>query len=295
MIGVVVTGMQRRAESARPLSSLLVDSEDDQRPYVQSVDRALEMMEVLGREGWTGVTELSKELAIHKSTAYRLLSTLERRGMVERDSATQKYRLGFGVIRLAGAVRATLELTRVAHPVCERLSRAADEAVNLAVLEGHSVVNIDQSDLSSSVIGVNWVGQHTSLHGTSSGKVFLAHLPQREREVVLAGPLERFTDRTLVGAEELRAETAQIRRVGFAVALEELEEGLHAVAAPIRTADGSVRAAISVSGPAYRLTLERIERDVAVLVRQAAETISRRVGYLGQPGMSEAPGTLDVS
>ncbi len=283
-----------REETGPSLIVTAVDNEDDQRPYVQSVDRALEMMEVLGREGWTGVTELSKELTIHKSTAYRLLSTLERRGMVERDSATQKYRLGFGVIRLAGAVRATLELTRVAHPVCERLSRAADEAVNLAVLEVRSVVNIDQSDLSSSVIGVNWVGQHTSLHGTSSGKVFLAYLSQREREAVLAGPLERFTDRTLVGPDELRAEVAQIRRLGYAVALEELEEGLHAVAAPIRTADGSVRAAVSVSGPAYRLTLERIERDVAALVRQAADTISRRVGYLGQPGVPDAAGALDV-
>lgn len=282
-------------ETAPSLIVTAVESEDDQRPYIQSVDRAVEMMEVLGRDGSAGVTELSKELAIHKSTAYRLLSTLERRGMVERHRDTQKYRLGFGVIRLAGAVRATLELTRVAHPVCERLSRAADEAVNLAVLEGHSVVNIDQSDLSSSVIGVNWVGQHTSLHGTSSGKVFLAHLPNREREAVLAGALERFTERTLVGADELRAELAQIRRVGFAVALEELEEGLHAVAAPIRTADGSVRAAVSVSGPAYRLTLERIEREVASLVRQAADTISRRVGYLGQPGVAaESPGVLDV-
>lgn len=200
--------------------------------------------------------------------------------MVERDAATQKYRLGFGLVRLAGAVRATLELTRAAHPVCERLSRAADEAVNLAVLEGHSVVNIDQADLSSSVIGVNWVGAYTSLHGTSSGKVFLAHLPFREREAVLEGPLQRFTDRTLVGSDELRAELDQIRSAGFAMALEELEEGLHAVAAPIRMGDGSVRAAVSVSGPAYRLTLERIEREVAALVRQAAGDISRRVGYV---------------
>lgn len=252
---------------------------------------------MLGRAGWTGVTELSKELRIHKSTAYRLLSTLERRGMVERDADTQKYRLGLGVIRLAGAVRATSELIQAGHPICERLSRAVDEAVNLAVLEGHNVVNIDQADLSTSMISVNWVGAHTSLHGTSSGKVFLAHLPQREREAVLAGPLQRFTDRTLVGVDELRTELAGIRRAGFAVALEELEEGLHAVAAPIRTADGSVSAALSLSGPAYRLTLERIEREVATLVRQAADTVSRRIGYHGHTSTDpsvDASGVLDA-
>lgn len=259
-----------------------MDGEPDTRSsYVQSVDRALEIMELLGRNGWTAVTDLARELSIHKSTAYRLLSTLERHGMVERHAATQRYRLGFGLVRLAGSVRVTADLTRAAHPVCERLSRAVDEAVNLAVLEGSSVVNIDQADLSSSVIGVNWVGQHTALHGTSSGKVFLAHLPEADRRALLAAPRERFTGRTLVDAGDLLAELERVRELGYATALEELEEGLHAVAAPIRAADGAVRAAISVSGPAYRLTLERIERDVAAQVCGAAEEISRRIGYLG--------------
>ncbi len=254
----------------------------DEVPIVQSVDRAVAAMEILAREGWVGVTEIARELEIHKSTAFRLLATLERRGVVEQHSETQKYRLGFAVVRFASSVRSSLDVVRAARPICDRLSRRADETVNLAVLEDDDVVNIHQVNLSSSRVTVDWLGSYTPLHCTSSGKVLLAHLPPAQVDGLLDGPLERYTPATIVEPRELREELLRVRELGYASTREELEEGLNAVAAPIRGPDGEVVASVSVSGPSYRMEPERLPEVGAIAVEAAAE-ISRRLGFLGDP------------
>lgn len=267
-----------------------MSNDGELRPAVQSVDRALSILEILEREGWMGVTTLARELRIHKSTAFRLLATLEQRGMVEQHVETQKYRLGFALVRLASAVRAGLDLTRSARPVCEWLSEQTGETVNIAVLEGGEVVNIDQVNLSPSVVSVDWLGRRTGLHVTSTGKVFLASLPDRVREDVLRGGLERMTDRTITDPDRLRAELDTIRRRGWGSTEEELELGLNAVAAPVRGADGSVLAAICVSGPMFRLTHERVS-DIGLLTADAAQQVSRRLGSpTPDDGLVDAPG-----
>ncbi len=254
----------------------------DEVPIVQSVDRAVAVMEILARDGWAGVTDISRELGIHKSTVFRLLATLERRGVVEQHSETQKYRLGFAVLRFASAVRSSLDLVRAARPICDRLSRRTDETVNVAVLEDDEVVSIHQVNLSSSRVTVDWLGRHTPLHCTSSGKMFLAHLPAAQVDELLAGPLERYTPATIVDPDELRAQLRTIRERGYSSTLEELEEGLNAVAAPIRGPDGTMVASVSVSGPSYRMEPERM-REVGAIACEAAEEISRRLGFLGDP------------
>lgn len=251
------------------------------RSVVQSVDRALAILEILEREGWVGVTTLSRELDIHKSTAFRLLATLERRGMVEQHVETQKYRLGFALVRLAGAVRAGLDLTRSARPVCEWLSEQTGETVNIAVLEGGEVVNIDQVNLSSSVVSVDWLGRRTDLHVTSTGKVFLAFMPERLRKEILRDGLARVTANTVVDERELQDQLAGIRQRGWSATEQELELGLNAVAAPIQGADGSVLATVCVSGPVFRLTSERLA-EVGPLTADAGRQISRRLGFLMQ-------------
>ena len=152
---------------------------------VQSLDRALEILDLLAA-GWElGVTELSRRLEVHKSTAFRLCATLLERGMVEQNPATEKYRLGYGLVRLAGAVRAELDLSRAARPVLQSLAERSGETVNLAVLQGDEVINIDQITAPHLVVTVNWIGKQTPLHCTSNGKVLLAHLPQSRREGIL--------------------------------------------------------------------------------------------------------------
>ena len=254
----------------------------DEVPIVQSVDRAVAAMEILAREGWAGVTEISRELGTHKSTVFRLLATLEQRGVVEQHAETQKYRLGFAVVRFASSVRSSLDLVHAARPICDRLSRRTDETVNVAVLEDHEVVNIHQVNLSSNRVSVDWLGSHTPLHCTSSGKVLLAHLPVARVDELLAEPLRRYTPSTIVAREALQEQLLQVHEVGYAATLEELEEGLNAVAAPIRGPDGEVVASVSVSGPSYRMEPERL-KEVGAITTEAAAEISRRLGFLGDP------------
>lgn len=254
---------------------------------VQSVDRALSIMEILARDDWCGVTEIAKELGIHKSTVFRLVATLERRGFVEQHTATQKYRLGFAIMRLASGVRSALDLVQLARPVCERLSEWAGETVNLAVLEGGEVVNVDQVNLTSSTISVNWIGRRSALHATSTGKVFLAHAPEHTLESYIRRGLPRVTEHTIVDADELRKHLADVRDRGFAEAIEELEVGLHAVAAPVFAHDNTVIAAVGVSGPSYRLVAERVD-EVGRLTAESGLEISRGLGYLGDGDTSSS-------
>lgn len=255
----------------------------DEVPIVQSVDRAVATMEILAREGWVGVTEISRELDIHKSTVFRLLATLERRGVVEQHVETQKYRLGFAVLRFAMAVRSSLDLVRAARPTCDRLSRQTDETVNIAVLEEDEVVNIHQVNLSTSRVSVDWLGSHTPLHATASGKVLLAFLPPAVADELVEAPLRRHTAATITDPSRLRVELARVRDIGYATAAEELEEGLNAVAAPIRGPEATVVASVSVSGPSYRLEADHLP-EVGVTAAEAAAEISRRLGFLGGAG-----------
>ncbi|HXF72186.1 MAG TPA: IclR family transcriptional regulator [Actinomycetota bacterium] len=249
-------------------------------PSVQSVQRALALLEILADEGGEmGVTELGRRLGVHKATASRLLATLAEHALVERNPLTDKYRLGFGVVRLAAATVGRLDLVQQARPVLEQLAERTGETVNLAILDQDWAVNIDQVTGASAVVSVSWVGKRTPLHATSSGKVLLAHAPAEVRERILSGPLPRLTRRTIVDPGALRRQLAEAVARGYAFTVEELEVGLNAVAAPVRQAGGEVVAAISVSGPAYRVTPARIPMLVQS-VRLAAAEISRRMGHV---------------
>jgi DNA-binding IclR family transcriptional regulator len=247
---------------------------------VQSVDRAISVMEFLSHRGWSGVTEVSRELEIHKSTAYRLLTTLRDRGLVEQDAATEKYRLGFGLVLLARSVRADLDILRCARPVCERLSERTRETVTIAVLEGDDAVIIHQSISRASALGVDWTGRHTPLHATAAGKIFLAYMPEDQLLSVLGRPLERFTEDTIIDPAILKDHANKIPDEGYSYTVEELEPGLNAIGAPIRGVDGAVVGAVSVSGPAFRLPPDTLP-EIGELSRRAAAEISRCLGFQG--------------
>jgi DNA-binding IclR family transcriptional regulator len=247
---------------------------------VQSVDRALSILEILARRGDAGVTDIGKELGVHKSTAFRLLAALENRGFVEQAAERGTYRLGFGIVRLAGAITAQLDLTRQSRAACEQLAAELGETVNVATLDGDHAVNITQVLGAASIASHNWVGRQTPLHATSSGKVLLAFAPAGVRASVVAGPHERYTDATITDAAALKVELDRVRAVGWGCTAEEYEVGLNAVAAPVRGVDGSVVAALSISGPAYRLAPGAFP-DVAQRVIGAANEISARMGFFG--------------
>lgn len=244
---------------------------------VQSVDRAVTIMEILARTGEAGVTEISGELGVHKSTAFRLVAALERRGLVEQVEGRGKYRLGMGLLRLAGATTARLDVVQEARPISRKLAADTGETVNVAVLADRSALYLDQVAGSSALQSHNWVGQHIPLHATANGKVLLLGL-DGERQSEMLGRLQAYTDHTITTRDRLRKELAQVREQGYAVAVDELEVGLAAIAAPVHNAHGDVIASMSVSGPTFRLTSERIDQIIPTLVEAAAE-VSHRLGW----------------
>jgi DNA-binding IclR family transcriptional regulator len=244
---------------------------------VQSVDRALSILEVLARVGEAGVTEIAGELDVHKSTAFRLVATLEQHRLVEQSSDRGKYRLGVGVLRLAGATSARLDLVQEARPICRQLAVDTGETINIAVLSESSALYLDQVAGSSALQSHNWVGQHIPLHATSNGKVLLSGLDQERLDAVL-GKLPTYTPSTITRKPKLREELERVRDQGYAVAVDELEVGLTAIAAPIRNAHGDVVASMSVSGPTFRLTADRMD-DVIGLLIAAADEVSHRLGW----------------
>jgi DNA-binding IclR family transcriptional regulator len=248
---------------------------------VQSVDRAISVLEILAQRGEAGVSEVAAEIDVHKSTAFRLLGALEARGLVEQAGERGKYRLGFGIVRLAGAVTGRIDITQQGRPVCERLAEELGETVNIAVRQEQYAINLYQVRGQAAVTAHNWVGQLTPLHATSSGKIMLAHLPAEERaELLSQSGLKKVTPHTITARTKLEKNLAEARERGYACTLEELEIGLHAMAAPIRGQDGRVVAALSASGPSYRFTEDRLHELAPVLVK-GAEEISHRLGYLG--------------
>ncbi|MFD1716977.1 IclR family transcriptional regulator [Georgenia deserti] len=242
---------------------------------VQSVDRALYVLEILARETESSLGQLADELGVHKSTVSRLVDVLSGHDLVEQDQG--RYRLGVGCLRLAGATAGRLSVTTEAQPVCDRLAAELDETCNVAILSSGMAVNVCQAEGSTTIGTRNWIGQRTPPHATSNGKVLLAHLPEEQRHEAVSGPLERFTDRTLTDPADLEAALARIRTDGYAYAEEEYEEGLFAVAAPIRDHTGTVVAALSAAGPGYRVTEEEFPHIRDAVMWGAAE-VSRRLG-----------------
>lgn len=244
---------------------------------VQSVDRALTILELLARRGEAGVTELAGLLGVHKSTAFRLIATLEGHRLVEQTADRGSYRLGAGVLRLAGATAARLDVVQEARSVCRRLAAQTRETVNVAVLSENSALYLDQVAGSSGIQSHNWVGQHIPLHATSNGKVLLSELDQTRLDPIIES-LPAYTANTITVAQELRKELTRVRELGYAIAVDELEPGLTAVAAPIRNVYGDVVASMSVSGPTFRLAGDRID-DLVEKVTEAALEVSRRLGW----------------
>ncbi len=245
---------------------------------VRSVDRAAALLLALGEcAGEAGVTELARRLGLHKSTASRLLATLQRRGLVEQDEETGKYRLGLVVIRLAERAERTLDLRGIALPELERLARATRETVTLGILEGDAYLTVAQVDGPNMVACPDWTGRTTPLHCVASGKVLLAAMAERDVMRLARPGLAARTERTITTLETLMEELSKVRRRGYATAYSEWIEGTNGVAVPVADARGRVIASIGVWGPAYRITPARVA-ELVTGARAAAVAVTTRLG-----------------
>lgn len=253
---------------------------------VQSVDRAAQILQLLSVESPLSVSEISRRLQVHRSTASRLMSTLESHDLLEQDGQGGVYRLGFGLLRLAGAVSARVNLARDAQVCCDAAAVSLNETVNVAILDAGYAVTITQT-VGQRMVGVarQYVGKRAPLHATSSGKVLLAHSPSAEQARVLDGELQSFTASTITMREVLAAELTAVRERGWASAVAEWEEGINALAVPVRGPQGDVVAAFSTTAPAFRLPESSFAEHVRLL-REAAEQLESRLGFLPGTGTS---------
>lgn len=253
-----------------------------QRPdsSIQSVERAAAILRSFtDTDAELGVTTISGRLGLHKSTVSRLLSTLQHEGFVEQDPETGKYRLGLGLISLAGAVLERMDLRRVALPFLEVLAKSTQETVNITVLDRDECVNIERIASPKPIRYAGWLGRRTPLHCTSTGKVLLAYMTPQERCNILPATLPRFTEYTITDHQTLARSLEETRKQGYGIAHEEFEEDLSAIAAPLFDHTRHVVATISISGPTYRLGPDKADQFIDPL-KKAARSISVRLGYI---------------
>jgi DNA-binding IclR family transcriptional regulator len=260
----------------------------------QVVDRVVDILEAflwLGPQ--LGVSELSRALGLKKATTHRLLGSLRRRDFVAQDPVTRRYRLGIKLWELGSQATSSVAWVDRAKPFLQELTDQTGETSHLAVLDDGEVLYVDKVESTRSLRMPSQVGRRLPAHCTGVGKALIAHLPQVDVASIMARRgMEAFTPRTITDLDALQADLTEVRRRGYSLDDEEIEEGLRCVGAPVRDHSGRVVAAVSIAGPASRLPDSAIERT-GDLVLSAARAISTALGcppqYLDLPHVDGAP------
>jgi len=253
---------------------------DKSEYIIQAVSHALDLLEQFHDDvDELGVTELSKRLKLHKNNVFRLLATLESRGYIEQNKATENYRLGLKSLELGQTFIKQMGLLRQAKLTLEQLVHECNETAYVAIFKENHVVYLDVVETDMTVRVVSRVGSRLPAYCTAAGKVHLANLSEEELDALLTKNLEGFTPNTHTTLLGLKEDLKNIHEQGFAVDNEELDPGVRCIAAPIRDYTRRIVGAISLSGPSMRFTSERMETELTPLVVDAAATLSTRLGY----------------
>lgn len=255
----------------------------EDKTTVLSVERALTVLDVLveGKGKPKGITEISRELRLVKGTVCKLISTLEKKGYVERDSESDKYRLGFKFMEMGSIVKNSLELRSLAEPFLKDLGEITQRTVHMALLVDSEIVYIDKVESRQNIQMASYVGQRSFIHSTSLGKAICAYLPEEEVRTYLAAKgMPRFTANTITTVEGFMEHLGTVRERSYAVDENENEESIRCVAAPIFDYSGRPVAAISISGTVTQVSKDKLEYIAAYVVRNAGN-ISRKMGYTG--------------
>ncbi|MGH2509074.1 MAG: IclR family transcriptional regulator [Ktedonobacteraceae bacterium] len=247
---------------------------------VQVLDRVFHILDILAEsDSGVGLIELVDRLGVHKSTTHRLVMVLESGRYIERNPSTARYHLGSRLIELGLSAAAQLDVYEIARPHLRALAEEAGETAHLAVLRGGEIVSIVKAEGTQNLRTPITVGTRTPAHCTSLGKAILAFgPPDRVDDFLKDRKLKPYTQKTITSPVRFKAELRAIRERGYSVDNEEREIGLRCIAAPIWNSVGEVIAAISIAGPAFRLTQERIPA-LSRTVRGVACRISSSLGY----------------
>ncbi len=244
---------------------------------VGSIERAVDVMFTLARSGVPrGVTDIASHLGLSKAAVHRILTSLRKSGLVVLDARSKHYSLGPSVLELAAAYRSGLDVRSLAADTMRELVEATQETATLSILVDGRRIYVEQFTPNREVRMTVQVGSSFPLHAGASSKAFLAWLPEDERRRILASPLERLTEATIVDAEELDRELTQVRERGFAVSEEERQPGAASVAAPLLDESLQPVAVLSVCGPLQRF---KAETDAAASeLVSATRALSRKLG-----------------
>jgi IclR family KDG regulon transcriptional repressor len=251
---------------------------------IQTVSHALRLFEEFRTEDELGVTELSRRLNLHKNNVFRLLATLEQRGYIEQSSANERYRLGAKCLELGETYCRSHSLLEQARPILRSLAGEVGETVHLAQMSSFEVVHVDAQVYHQPILTPSRVGQRLPIHCTALGKVLLGLAPEHCRqtfdEAVAAGrEISPRTPATIIDSTKLFEHVRTVAGQGYALDLEECEEGLSCAAAPVYDRTGLVVAALSASGPSFRLGTDELLRDIVPRVTASADRLSRDLGY----------------
>jgi IclR family transcriptional regulator, KDG regulon repressor len=227
---------------------------------VQAVGRALSLLQLVAESHHSvSIGELVEKSNMNRTTVWRLIGTLENFGYVERDPITKGYQLGITANRLAAqATNHYGSLIRRARRSMEKLREETQETVLLSVPKHTGTLTVDQIDPVHSVRLVDYINAYLPLHCTSNGKLLLSMLPPEELDIVLREPFEKVTPYTITDREHLLEEIQKVRRQGIATAVGELDENENGISAPIYDQQKNLIAFISVCGPSFRFTKEKM-------------------------------------
>lgn len=226
-----------------------------------------------------GISELAKRLGVAKSTVHRLASTLLAEGLLEQNPDTDRYRLGIALFALGALVRRRMDIAAEAKTYLTELRFATEENVRLAVLDGTQIVFVHDFESPHPVRLRSSTGLSAPAFCTAEGRALLAAQPERLLDNVLAGDLTPRTPKTTTDPRKVRAKIAEVRRAGYAIDDEESEIGMRCIAAPVRSADGHVVAAVGLAAPRARLR-KRSFPSIAARVTATADQLSSRLGYI---------------
>ncbi len=248
---------------------------------IQSVTNALDLLEEFrGEDTELGVTELSKRLGLHKNNVFRLLATLESRGYIEQNKVTGNYRLGLRVLELGQVFIKHMGLLKMARPILEEIVERCQETAYLGLIRDDRVVYVDVVEATQPVRVISRVGVGLPVYCSAVGKAQIAFESEDEVDRILGEQvLKRYTDKTVSSWEELGRQLEEIRARGYAIDDEEFDDGIRCVGVPVRDYTRRVVAGISISGPAYRFTDQRMEEELIPLALEAGRNLSLRLGY----------------
>ncbi len=254
---------------------------DKSEYIIQAVSHALDLLEQFHDDvDELGVTELSKRLKLHKNNVFRLLATLESRGYIEQNKATENYRLGLKALELGQTFIKQMGLLRQAKPILEQIVEDCNETAYVAIYKEHHTVYLDVVETNLTVRVVSRVGSRLPAYCTAAGKVHMAFMTDEELDDLLSETnFVQHTPSTITNADALKTELAKVREQGYAFDDEELDPGVRCIAAPIRDYTRRIVGAISVSGPSMRINNERIDDELVPLVIKAGSDLSTRLGY----------------